>query len=1659
MSVASRLGDEPVPLDLALRVEEIYSRFQSAWSAGRRPRIEDFLGELPEAPGRPALLAELLALELRQRRRAGETPTLEEYQERFPKNAALVDRVFREEAEEKAGPRPEETEFSVDIRPGGVTTQEAEVPSVPTKPSPAQTIVLGRYRITAKLGEGGFGVVYKGYDDELRREVAIKVPHRHRVSQPEDVEAYLAEARVLASLDHPHILPVFDVGRTEDGLCFVVSKFIEGSDLKTRIKEARPSCAESAELLAVVALALHHAHRKGLVHRDVKPGNILVDRSGQPHVADFGLALTEEDFGSGSTFAGTPAYMSPEQACGEGHRVDGRSDIFSLGVVFYELLSGQRPFRGRTRSELVEQITTLEVRPPRQIEDTIPAELERICLKALAKRASERYATALDLADDLRHWLAGDERRESVPIEVASQPKVNVHVSVPPVPGTPPAAAISTPSLSGRAARPFKIIPKGLRSFDANDADFFLELVPGPRDREGLPESIRFWKTRIEEMDPDKTFTVGLIYGPSGCGKSSLVKAGLLPRLADRVIAVYVEATADETEARLLKGVGKNCPNLPADLGLTEALTGLRRGRFLSGSKKVLLVLDQFEQWLHASQSKAGTELVQALRQCDGERVQCLVMVRDDFWLAVSRFMQAVEVRVIEGGNSALVDLFDSLHARKVLAEFGRAFGRLPDNLGNVGRDQASFLDQAVRGLAQEGKVISVRLALFAEMVKGKPWTPATLRDVGGMAGVGVTFLEETFAASTAPPQHRMHQKAAQAILKTLLPETGTDIKGNMRSWQQLLHASGYASRPREFEELLRILDSELRLITPTDPESVDSEDQRSQAGAGEKYYQLTHDYLVPSLRAWLTRKQKETRRGRAELRLAERAAAWNAKPEYRHLPAWWEWLNIRLYTRLRDWTLSQQKMMRKATRYHGLRGLMMVAGLVLATLIGLNIRDQVNERSNAHHAAGLVQRLLDAEIAQVPAIVQEMEDYRVWTDPSLQEEYAKAADGTRQKLHISLALLPVDSNQKEYLCGRLLDAEPHEVAVVRDALIPHQQALLDKLWNAVEQPAKGQERGRLRGACALATYDPDDQRWAKVQDRIASDLVSVPPVYLERWMKTLRPVRAKLVGPLSAILRDAQREPTERTLATNILADYAADELGVLADLLMDADDKQFAVLFPRLKEHGERGLAVLQAEVDKKLPPDAKNDAKEKLAKRQANAAAALLRLNVPDKVWPLLQHSPDPRVRSYLIHRFSPLGADASALVKRLDEEPDVTIRRALILSLGEFGEEAWPTGERGVVVTKMQELYRTAEDAGLHAAVEWLLRQPPCQQEEWLRKTNEAWAKDKAMQEKRLQEIKQVLAKERGQAAPRWYVNGQGQTMVVIPGPVEFLMGSPPTEAGRNPNELQHTKRIGRTFALAAKAVTVEQYRKFAARYGVGEIERWVRTADSPVIGPSWFEAVAYCNWLSQQEGLPESEWCYEPLQDPKAMPALAGSSVGLLAGALGPLAAACGLFPGRTDPEYKAGMKLARNYLQRSGYRLPTEAEMEYAIRAGAVTSRHFGETEELLPRYAWYLKNSQDRTWPVGRLKPNDLGLFDVHGNVMPWCQEEFKNYPQGQRDKPEEDKESSLIINIQDSRVLRGGSFYNHAVNVRSAYRTGTVPAHRNTFVGFRAARTLTTE
>ena len=259
-------------------------------------------------------------------------------------------------------------------------------------------------------------------------------------------------------------------------------------------------------------------------------------------------------------------------------------------------------------------------------------------------------------------------------------------------------------------------------------------------------------------------------------------------------------------------------------------------------------------------------------------------------------------------------------------------------------------------------------------MVKGKPWVVDTLSEFGGTEGIGVNFLMETFSARAANPAHRLQEPAAREVLRALLPDVGEVIRGHRRSQAELLEISGYRNEPRKFNELLRILDGELRLITPTDSDSGGTD---SGGSADAMFYQLTHDYLVAPIREWLFRKQRETRRGRAELRLQERSALWVAKPESRQLPSFLEWASIRIYTDSSRWTGKQKKMMRAAGGRILTRILTAVCIIVASGVAFESIRRHTARRQQSADAASLVERLQHTETERVTEVLDELLDYR----------------------------------------------------------------------------------------------------------------------------------------------------------------------------------------------------------------------------------------------------------------------------------------------------------------------------------------------------------------------------------------------------------------------------------------------------------------------------------------------------------------------------------------------------------------------------------------------------------------------------------------------------------------------------------------------------------
>ena len=371
------LSEEPAGVELPLSdkqaIDRICLEFEDRWRAEETPRLETYLDAF-DGWRRAVLLRELLLVELAYLDERGEQPTRTEYADRFPSDTGIVSAVF----------------LPADVDHGPIYEAATRI---------------GPYCIERFLGSGSFGEVYLATDTVHERQVALKVPAGRRFTSPDAIEHFLEEARMARKLDHPTIVRALDVLRDDDGRPLIVMQFIDGQSLRERLDGRTVSRDDAIQWLAQLAEAIDYAHRQGIVHRDLEPRNILIDDRDHSYISDFGLAIDEQsqDTRAGES-AGSLAYMSPEQIRGESHWLDGRADIWALGVILYELLAGRRPFTARDVDHLADQILYREAKPLRQIDGEIPAELERICLKCLNKAVVDRYATAMDLADDLHRF-------------------------------------------------------------------------------------------------------------------------------------------------------------------------------------------------------------------------------------------------------------------------------------------------------------------------------------------------------------------------------------------------------------------------------------------------------------------------------------------------------------------------------------------------------------------------------------------------------------------------------------------------------------------------------------------------------------------------------------------------------------------------------------------------------------------------------------------------------------------------------------------------------------------------------------------------------------------------------------------------------------------------------------------------------------------------------------------------------------------------------------------------------------------------------------------------------------------------------------------------------------------------------------------------------
>jgi serine/threonine-protein kinase len=386
-------------------IGECLMRFSDELRAGLRPKIEDYLNEVTPQFREP-LFAALLRVELTAQLDDGEPLFIfrRQFLERFPDRKPIVERLFAEfEASETTDVRSESTSD----------------PGEPPPPVPPQRVVphtvnaksmLGRFQIIRELGAGASGRVFLARDPKLGRNVALKIPHAERLKTPQDIERFLRATRAAAQLRHENFCPIYEVNDAP-GQYFLVMAYIKGRPLSHHLNELRRLPVRQAVLIAkLIAQAMIEPHQKGIIHRDLKPDNIQIDEDRrQPVIMDFGLAHfempNEPQLTQDGQLLGTPYYMSPEQAVGHSDDIGPLTDLYSLGVILYEMLTGQRPITGRTVGEVLRNVHIQQPTPPHQLRPQIDEKLSDLCLKAIAKAPADRFASMVEFAKELSSYL------------------------------------------------------------------------------------------------------------------------------------------------------------------------------------------------------------------------------------------------------------------------------------------------------------------------------------------------------------------------------------------------------------------------------------------------------------------------------------------------------------------------------------------------------------------------------------------------------------------------------------------------------------------------------------------------------------------------------------------------------------------------------------------------------------------------------------------------------------------------------------------------------------------------------------------------------------------------------------------------------------------------------------------------------------------------------------------------------------------------------------------------------------------------------------------------------------------------------------------------------------------------------------------------------
>lgn len=1607
-----------------------------------RPKVEHYLVTFPELNTHDIALR-LLQQEYLVRCQFGDRPSPQEYCQRFPEIVHTGDEI--------ASAFPDRSQHT-----GASTAGELH---------PGQKV--GRYTLIDEAGRGGFGRVWQVEDAKLGRRIALKQMSPH-VARNEDLRRrFIAEARVSARLEHPGVVPVYDLDQLDEIHPYYTMKLVKGETLdgaiarfhQLRLPSAPTSHSlEFQKLLGVfvsICRTVEYAHAHNVIHRDLKPQNIILGDYGETIVLDWGLAKvfqpqTESaERGADSSIIasldtgqtqpgsvqGTPIYMSPEQAGGRNDLVTPRTDIYALGVILYQLLTGTIPFAGHSTVEVLERVRQGRFASPRSLNPSVPKALEAVCLKAMATQPENRYALVRELREDVERYLADE------PVNVFEESW---------------GASIMRWGRHHRATvmATFVLLITAVVALSISTLVINHERIARQKALDvAQSEQRRRLQTKVDSLLSANPEAV-----PALLEELWQEEELVLPRLQDL-------RQSQDLSAR---------ERLRVDLALIRAEPTLRRSiqdRMLRAEVDEILGI---RQALAAYREESIAELWPIASNEQEEdsvrlRASCALARLDPSspnWDTVVRHVASALASQNPATIANWIDAFRPVGAALIPALQDIYQGEQNDTthallatiLAEFGGDDVALLVDLVETSTPESfhhlipklephknvAVPRLRQRLDAELQpdwndsRDDHWAEPSAAVVRRIQE-GQGTIHDRFAIAQSLPLDAF-LKAAEDLRPCgyrpirVRPYRGKDCLQTSALWTRDARkwrlAEGVTAS--EMERIHHQMEADGYIAEDLAGYVVDENGnrvdrfcglwaERPEAGyrsvlvVGEKLGvapRVTSDYLCRRLQEFFS----------AESELRYCGVYWRSQGAF-------------------QWHVIGGPA--PGYRESGFETRLSPSHLLVDVSMVYRTAPKEPFDACAFYELGPLQGILSPESAKA---FREGVEALFRGDTQLAVERLAIVSEAFELFYPAHNLLAITYAKRGDSAGATAALERRDRVVARmgNALdVLQSPQLKGTVTEALEiEPAFYRAMVNVylgEGQKALNVFDEWLARFAHYDDVLfmgacvystaAGELAkqSVTPASSAGQLDRLQAYRSRAIELLARV---AQLAPEDRM--NQYLAHPLLDPIRETKEFQRLVDDDGFnrrysAVWLPTLgyslefrelhgltpEKHLEycarlaqeqfrpRSLTVCVSPAGTAAAasvwhrPIVSEKARSSDASRKINAALALAHMGDANVISRFLGQQADPSMRAGLIHRLARAGV-SGAVFASLADNVDPWVQQAMILAIGDsVSGAALPDGED--LITETLKQYRENPHPGVHSAADWLLRGRG--------------------QEQQLRQIDQEIQGLPPRGDRQWYVNTHGHTLAVVQGPVEFWMGSPGYEPGRMADELLHHRRISRTFAIATKETTAAQFRQFAPHFSYRQA--YSPRDDTPIVDVNWYDAARYCRWLSEKEGLAEEQMCFPPLDE--------------------------------IGPE----MRLPPDCLSRTGYRLPTEAEWEYACRAGSQAPYFFGEDIRLLSEYAWDVANSGGHGNPVGSRLPNGLGMFDMLGNVGELCLEMYFGYEYRLHGSIDD----SPLLHPDGQRVVRGGSFISDYDGIRSARR---FPGNRTEpyfDVGFRIARTLPEE